>query len=493
VKIELVGYQPDLDTTQVGTIIECAAWIPSIKGGYKGAPAAATTTTSSALAAACRGAATIQKLDGSARVFAGTGVKLYEAIGSSWTNRTRSVGGDYTLSTAQRWRFAQFGDATIACGSTTSGDILQVSTTAAFADIAGSPRAEVVETVKNFVMVFSTVDGTYGTRGDSWWCSGINDHTIWTPSIANQSATGQLRGGSGPIRGAKRFGDQIIAYKDNAMFFGQYVGQPEIWRWTQIPGTQGALSHESIVNIGTDALPRHFFIGLDDFYIFDGSRAQPVGLPVKHTVFGSINRAYSASCAISHDAVNGLVYCFYPVSGSVNPEKCVVYNYRTGKWGRDDRTIEAVLEYIAPSITYGDLGTYYSTYGDFPSAPYGSFALSSASQFPGIFNTSHVLQTLTGAAGTSSFSLGDIGEDRLWSTLSSVKPRFLEAPNSASMTNAYKDNVGDSPTTDQTVSLSDEKKFDAMRSARWHRLSFSFSGDVEFFVLDADVKPDGAY
>jgi len=490
VKIQLIGYQPDLDPTQPGTLVDCAAIIPSIKG-LKGAPSPVTTTTSTALAAACRGAFVGIKLDGSARVFAGTGVRLYEASGASWTDRTRA--GVYALSSVQRWRFAQFGDTTLAVGSTAAGDIIQQSSSGAFADIATSPRAEVIEVVKNFAIVFNTIDGTLGTRPDAWWCSGINDITAWTPSIATQSATGQLRGGAGPIRGAKRFGDQIVAYKENAMFLGQYVGQPEIWRWTLVPGAQGALSNEAIVNIGTDAIPRHFFMGNDDFYIFDGSRTQPVGLPVKSTVFGLLNRANVTACAMAHDAVNGIVYCYYPVTGTVNPDKCVVYNYRTDKWGRDDRTIEAAFEYISPSLTYADLGTYYLTYADFPNSPYGTFALSSAVQFPGIFNTSHVLQTLTGVAGTGTITLGDMGDDRAWVTLSSVKPRYLRAPTSAQMTNYYRENIGDSLTTDQTVSQSSEKRFDAMRAARWHRVQLQFTGDVELNTLDADVITEGAY
>lgn len=491
-KIPLLGYRPDLDPTEPGTIVDCEAVIPSIRG-MRGAPSPVTATASSALASACRGAYVGVKLDGSARVFAGTSTKLYEASGSSWTDRTRSVGGDYALGSTQRWRFSQFGDDTLAVGSTASGDVIQRSTSGAFADIASAPRAEVIEVVKNFAIAFSTIDGTYGTRPDAWWCSAINDVTTWTPSIAAQAATGQLRGGAGPVRGAKRFGDQIVAYKDNAMFLGQYVGPPEIWRWTLVPGAQGALAHEAVVNIGTDAVPRHFFMGLDDFYVFDGSRTQPVGLPVKQTVFSVLNRAATTACQMAHDPVNGLVYCYYPVSGTTNPDRCVVYNYRTDRWGRDDRTVEAAFEYVSPALTYAELGTYYSTYADFPSSPYSSFALSAAVQMPGIFNSSHVLQTLTGSAGSSQITLGDVGDDRVWSTLSSVRPRYMTYPTTGQMTNYYREWLGGALTTDQTVSLSSHARYDAMRAARWHRVKFAHTGDWEANQIDADVVADGAW
>lgn len=491
-KIPLLGYRPDLDATEVGSIVDCSAVVPSIKG-MRAAPSPSTATVSTALAAACRGVYVGVKLDGSARVFAGTGTKLYEATGATWTERTRSVGGDYTLSSVQRWRFSQFGDATLAVGSTASGDVLQRSTSGAFADVASAPRAEVIEVAKNFAIAFSTQDATYGQRQDAWWCSALNDETSWTPSIASQAATGQLRGGAGPIRGAKKFGDQVVAYKDNAMFLGQYVGPPEIWRWTLVPGSQGALSNEAIVNIGTDAVPRHFFMGLDDFYIFDGSRTQPVGLPVKATVFGTLNRGAASATQMSHDVVNGIVYCYYPVSGTTNPDRCVVYNYRTDKWGRDDRVVEAAFEYIAPALTYGDLGTYYSTYANFPSSPYGTFALSAAAQQPGIVNDSHVLQTLTGTPGSSSMTLGDVGDDRAYTTLSSVRPRYMSYPSTGFMTNFYREWLGGPLTQDQTVELSAHAKYDAMRAARWHRVKFDHTGLWEANQIDAEVVVDGAW
>lgn len=491
-KVGFAGYAPDADPTTPGVITNCGAIVPTLRG-YKGAPAPQTVSGLSALAAACRGAASLQKLDNTNRVFAGTTTKLYELSSGSWTDRTRASGGDYSLAADGRWRFAQFGDVSLAAGK---ADILQSSTTGAFANVAaGAPKAAIVETVGNFVFLFDVNDqgALYDSadRPNGWWCSAINDQTDWTPAISTQSATGTLVGTPGKIRAGKRFGEQIVAFKDRSMFLGTYVGAPAIWSFNEVPGGVGALSQECVVNIGTPENPKLAFMGYEDFYVFDGSRPVPIGENrVKESVYMSLNRSRSEQCLSLHDRTNALVYFFYPVADAANPDKCVVWNYRTNTWGRDDRTVQAVFEYIGAATTYADVGTDFSTYGGMPSVGYGSAFWTDSYPTPAIFNTSNLLQTLDGAASTGSITTGDVGDDAVVSTVTRVKARYLTSPTSASLVNYYRMNLGDALTTDATTSQS-SSRFDFIRSARWHRLRFDFTGDVELPGFEIDLTRDG--
>jgi hypothetical protein len=486
-KYGFVGYAPDADHTQSGVIVDCNNLIPSLRG-MKSAPSPVASTLP-ALAAACRGAASLRRLDGATRVFAGTGTKLYEAGSGSWTDRTRVVGGDYALATTDRWRFAQYGNVSLAVAKT---DILQFSSSGAFANVGASvPKAAIVETVGLFVFLFNTNESSFGDQPDRWWCSAIGDYTDWTPSIVTQSATARLVSSSGKIVGARKFGDHIVAYKDNAMYVGVYVGPPVIWDFREIPGRIGSISHEAIAVVGTPDNPRHIFMGLDNFYSFDGSRPIPIGNNrVKEQVFGNINRSKIESSIALHDATNSLVYFWYPVVDSVNPSHCVVYNYRTDKWGRSDRQIEHAFEYTQPSLTYEDVGSMFSTYGDIQDLTYGSSYWIEGYATPAIFNTSHVLQTLNGNSGPSSLTTGDIGGDEVSVFLKRVTPRYLIAPTSASMTNYYRMAIGDSLATDQTVNES-RGRFDVMREAGWHRLQLDFNGNVELPGLMIEAEAGG--
>lgn len=492
-KQTLVGYAPDADATTPGVFTNCSAVIPSLRG-FKAAPSAVTSTITSALAAACKGSAVGRKLDDSARLFAGTTTKLYESSGTGWTDRTRASGGDYALAGSDRWRFAQFGDVALAAAKT---DILQSSSSGAFANVAANaPKGAIVEVVGQFVFLCNVNDqgsiGPYGNTEHRWWCSAKGDHTVWTPSATNECTTGTLTSTPGKIRAARKFGDNLVIYKHRSMYILVYVSGAAVWDPRLIPGECGAASQEAVVSVGTTSNPRHVFMGFDDFYSFDGSR--PVSIAenwVKQTVFTELNKQYAESAMAMRDPINNLVYFFYPTGSSTTPDKCVVYNDRTGRWGRDDRTVEAVIEYLSTGITYDDLGTYYATYNDLPDVSYDASFWTSGFPVPAIFNTSHVIQTLTGTPGASSITTGDVGDDNIESLIRRVKLRFLTAPSSASMVNYYRQNLGDSLTTDATTTMG-SSRFDVLREARWHRFRFDFTGSMETNLADYDLVESGS-
>lgn len=488
IDIELLGYAPDADPTVRGVMVNCAAWLPTLRG-YRGAPGVESTTLP-ALAAACRGAAGIKKLDGTTRVFAGSATKLYEAGASSWTDRTRA--GDYTLGASDRWRFAQIGDVSLAAAKT---DTLQYSTNGAFADVAGAPKGAIVETVGDansyFVFLFNTNDATYGDDPSRVWWSERNNYAGWTASISTGCGTLEILSSPGKIRAARRFGSGVVAYKETAMYVGTWQGDQKLWGFKEVPGNIGAVCQEAVVDVGTPEQPKHIFMGFDDFYMFDGARPVPIGNNrVKQTVFSEIQRGKIEHCIALHDRTNSLIYFFYPVSDSVNPDKCVVYNYRVDKWGRDDRQIEAALEYVSAGLTYADLGTYYATYDDLPASPYDTAFINASTPYPSIIDTTHTLKTVSGAASDSSYTLGDLGDDSQFTFLRRAKPRFLTRPSSSNVINYYRNDLGDSLTLDATTPMM-SSRYDVLREARWHRLRFDHVGDVELSRVRIDYEVGG--
>lgn len=487
--VELKGYAPDVPPTIPGVIVDCVAVLPSRKG-FIGAPSAADFGMA-ALAAQCRGAASLRKRDETPRTLAGTTTKLYERADLTWTDRTgaTTLNG---LGGTDRWSFAQFGDTSLVTAKT---EILRASTSGAFAlAAANAPKAAIVETANNFVLLFDVIDqgAIYDSseRTDGWWCAAKGGYTSWTPSVSTEAATGVLQSTAGKIMGAKRFGYQVVAYKRRSMYLGTYVGQPSIWDWQLIPGDAGAVANATVVDIGTEEEPRHLFMGADNFYQFDGGRATPIGYEVKETVFGSFESASFFAAFAVHDSVNSRVFFYYPTTSSGISDKCVVYNYDTRRWGRDDRQAEAGLNMLPPSLTYDGLGALYSTYDDLPDGSYDLAFSASGVGLPAIFDTSHLLRTLDGAAGNSSFEIGDYGSDQQFSLLSRFRPRFLSAPTSATFTHRWRDTLSDTKTAEAAVALQ-SGRFDCRRSARWHSGELQLSGNYEIMGFTADATEDG--
>ena len=363
---------------------------------------------------------------------------------------------------------------------------MQYSTSTTFSDL-NTIKARIVESVDEFVFAFDTNDTTYGDNPDRWWCSALGDYTDWTPNVDTGCVTGQFKDTPGGITAGKAFGNQIVVYKSKAMYIGSYTGTPYSWTFERIPGDIGTYGQESVINIGSTSTPIHMFMGENDFFIYDGGQPRPIGAPVRETVFGKLLREKSAFITTLHDRANGLVYFYFPVSDSINPDHCVVYNYKTDKWGVDDQQVEATFMYTDASLTWDDIGNVYSTWDDITGASWNTQFISAGNPVIAIIGTDHIIYKLTGTSDSTQASLisGDIGDDQYFSLLSRVRPRFLQSPTSgsSSLTNYYRDNPGDTLTADPTVIISNNK-FDFMREARWHRFAITLNGQWEVSGLD---------
>lgn len=492
--VALTGWVPDADATAPGVILDCTALIPSVRG-MKGAPAAISSGVS-ALGAAALGAGLVIDLAGTSYSYAGTATGLYKAGASAWSDVTRAFasGGAYTASTDTRWRFAQFGNTTLA---TQKADWMQFSNSGAtFDNVVLSvtkfpPKSSLAETAQGFVVLADCNDSgaglgtSYGDQANRWWCSAQFDYTDWTPAAITQCTTGLLVDSPGKITGLKRLGASLVAYKDTSLYLGTYVGPPAVWQWQMVPGEAGTASHESVVDIG-DA---HLFVGKSDFYRFDGSRPAPIGDGMREWFFSQLNASYAYKIVALHDKPAGNVYWFYPSGSSSSLNACVVFNYKTGKWGKADRSIEAAVTYASGGLAYSGLDTY--TYATLPAVSYDSpFWGGGGGATMAIINTSHVLQFLTGTADSSSLTTSDFGSDARFSTLRRVRPRYLTAPSAATMVPSYRDLTGATLTARPAVTQS-TGKFDYLKSSRWHRFAITFTGAVELTGLDIDAVNDG--
>lgn len=479
--IPLVAWQPDDDPTTPGIITDCTNFVPT-KRGYKSGPTGSVTGLP-ALAAACRGAATVTKIDGTNIVYAGTQTKLYKASSTSWTDVTR-VASDYTGSSTSRWRFAQQGNITLAVNKV---DTSQHFTAAAtdFIDLAAMPKANLVETWGNFVVVADYNDGT--DTPDGYATSAIGDYTNWTAAVSTQCVYGRVYDTPGSCTGLKAVADYICLFKKRSLYLGRYVGAPSVLEFSLISNIVGAVSQESIVRVGQIL----YFLGDDNIWSFDTANLTPIGEPIRAYFNNDCNNTYRHLTTAVHDRALGIIYWYYPRTPAATCTGYIAYNYRSGKWGKGTQSVEASCEYIVPSSDYDTLNAAYTTYDSFPSGSYDSLSQTGDSPLPAYFDTSHQLRTFNGANSTYEFITADYGSDGRISLLQRVRPRYLDTPTSSTMTNYYRDNEGSALTTGVTTTESNGK-YDVLRAARWHRSKFNGSGDMEVTGLDVTAKDAGA-
>lgn len=125
---KLIGFAPDLDPSTPGIFQDCNNVFPTTTG-FKGAPSpingGLATLNKPAL-----GSALLLLLDGTARMFAGTQSNLYEDVSGAWVDQSAS--GGYSLGTDGKWRFAAFGNASLAVNGSS---VMQTSLSNAFTNV----------------------------------------------------------------------------------------------------------------------------------------------------------------------------------------------------------------------------------------------------------------------------------------------------------------------------------------------------------------------
>jgi hypothetical protein len=465
----------------VGVITDCDNLIP-YEQGMRGSPTGSTPSGVPALAATCVGAAVVTKLDDTRRVFAGTLTKLYELSGGAWTDVST---GSYTGGTDSRWTFAQFGNSTLASNLS---DTIQRSSGAGFSAIAGAPKAKIVFSVGTQIMALNINDGT--VKPDGWYCCATYDETNWTTSVTTLCAKGQIVASPGSFTAGGRLGEYAIGYKDRAIFLGQFVGAPVVWDWVQVPGGDaGCVGQDAWCDVGGS----HFVVGQDNIWLFDGSRPVPLATnQVRQWFYANSSPAYRYKTQCIFDKQNNVVWMFYPSITSTTCDKALVYHLESKQWGKVTISMEAALNYISAGITIDGMSSISATIDGLSGYSFDSQFWLTGGRALSVFNTSHQLQLLTGNSDSSNFTTGDVGDDESVTFLSSIRLRFAPGFKPATATaQAYKKmEEGNGLTLGASGTLSDGK-FDTRQSARFHRATFYFTGDVRVMGIGATIKPSG--
>lgn len=469
-------------------LLQSVSAVPTVRG-YKNPPAGLDMGKAQ-LAATPQGAAYLLKLDDTYRTVVGTTSKLYEVSGSSWSDVSR--GTSYSVGT-NRWRFGQFGNTSIAANK---GVQLQYSSSGAFADIANSPKSAHIEVVSGFVLCANIDDSStglttgYGDQPHRWWCSQFQNPTgTWEPSASTLATTGLLVETPGPITGLRRLANDVAAYKGRSIYVGRYIpGSADVWRWQCMSKDIGTVAGDSIVAVGQ----RHFFVGDADFYQFDGAVATPIGELVKTWFFNRLNRAFASLIQALHDRSAKVIYWFYPADESSTLNACIAYHYDTGRWGSFDIDVLDVLETVTGAITYADVGTLFSTYGDITgSLSYGSPFWSANTPVLAYFSSTKYLTSLSGTATSLTLRTGWFGDEAIVQLCSRVKPRWRTAPSSATLDSQVVMSLGNTPQTVETALAMSSGRFDVLQSSRYHRFDITASGSCEIEAVIPTMQQDG--
>lgn len=478
---KVLGFAPDMDQTTPGVLTDCANLLPcelGMRPALQPVPGGVAP-----IGAQVRGAIAAIALDGGRRVVAGTDVGLHLLAGTTWAD-VSGAAGPFALGDDERWAFAQLGDSTLAaCPS----EGLMLSNGSDFAPVADAPSAKILVSLKGFAMAFVTSDPVYGDSPDRWWCSAYLDAQDWTPDVATLCTTGRLVESGGEITAAHRLGDDVIVYKRRSTYVGRYTGPAEVWNFTMVNSDIGCVGLDAVCDAGA----AHYFLGDDDVYAFDGVQVRSIGRGVLRDWYALARNPKSVHRSIAFwDQSNQLAWFFFPGGQSEQPDTGIVYHPASGRWGRADMGLRALLRYTPGATVYDGGGPAVGEYDGAVSMSFDSPFWTEAQQVVALFDANNDLVTLTGLAQPSRFVSGDFGDEDQNSWCDRLTLRLQGEPESATATGYVRDDAGPLVRVGCT-SGRDDGAFDMRQRGRWHRFALEMTGGYTLVGLRPRLRNAG--
>jgi hypothetical protein len=355
---------------------------------------------SAALPGVCRGFFKAIKTDGSVAIFAATSTKLYQLNNTTqaWTDVSKGAGSYSALSAGDNWQAVQFINFVIFVQANTVPQYFDLTSSSAFADLAGSPpQARYVAIVGSFLVLSGLLTNPYRVQ----W-SALGDPTGWTSGV-NSSSFQDLPDG-GIVRGVAggEFGNIL---QDTAIRRLIYApGSPVIFQIQRISDDRGLYAPYSLIRSGDQI----FFIGPQGFQQMD-----PAGYPVPigkekvdRTFFNDVDKGNLQLVLGASDPRNHRVFWAYKSnSGTAGLfDKILCYDYVLKRFA----PVAMVGEYLGslsqPGLTLENIDNISSSI-DALIPSLDSFATSVSPEIAA-FNSSHVLGFFRGANLEASMETG---------------------------------------------------------------------------------------
>jgi len=436
--------------------------IPTAKG-YRPLPSLAPL--SNAADARLRGIFPAKQSNGTVKLFAGDGTKLYlfGAGDSDLDNVSKS--GNYTLNTDEFWRFVQFGNIVIAASNSQILQSFTIGSSSLFADVSGAPTAKYIAVVRDFVMTANT-----STSNQQVLWSALGDSTSWAASATTQ-ADSQTIYGLGAITGLVG-GEYATILCEEGIVRGTYAGSPLVFQFDAVETARGCSIPGTVAAIGASTI---FWSG-DGFYIFDGAASTPIGTEKVDRFFTEdLNLGDVERCSAAIDPVNKLyVLAYSDGNGGSQPNKLLVYNYALGRWSRGELDTDLVAAIYSGGYTLETLNNVNSSLDALPASLDDAIWKGGSFAFAGSDDSK--ISAFTGTALTSVIETGEQAlPDGQRTMVNAVTPLVTGRPTTTVQV-LTRNRQQDDETATTAASINADGWAPVRANGRFHRVRLNVSG-----------------
>lgn len=131
-----------------------------------------------------------------------------------------------------------------------------------------------------------------------------------------------------PIQNIMKLNEYAAVYKKESLWLGQKVSTTDIFDFNCIRTGIGLASPRAVA----EAEGQHYFMALNDFYVWNGMQPNSIGASVRDEVFNKVDRNKMNRCFAIHVQELTEIWFFIIISGDTWPKEVWKYNYRNGFW-----------------------------------------------------------------------------------------------------------------------------------------------------------------
>ena len=168
--------------------------------------------------------------------------------------------------------------------------------------------------------------GSGGNSRKISWCD-REDRNQWTPAATNEAGDIELQT-SGQIMQAIRTRGQTFILTDTDAHTARYQGPPYVYGFERVGTSCGTVTSRGAVDTDRGV----FFIGQENFFLFNGNTVQTIKCDVHDYIFGDINTSRQTKIWAMGIPQYGEVWWFYPSANSIEIDRYVAYDYNENHW-----------------------------------------------------------------------------------------------------------------------------------------------------------------
>ena len=308
-RVPLPAFMPD-QSNNSGVLLT-AKNVYAAQDGYRSVGGLEVLTA--ALASSFQGGASAIASDGSAYLLAGGAGGIYDlnSVAGTWTGLVTG------LSITGRWKFAQFGDYSVAVNGGTTYEVDLLAGTAAA--LSGAPSAVDVAVVGDHVVM-----GAAGANGLKVQWSAFRDHSAWVDGTDQAGSLIMQTGGQVQAVAGGEYG--VILQRERIVRMSRTGDADAPFQFDEISNNFGCAAGNTVAQAG-----RTVFFRSDRGFmaIEDGQQLRPIGSEkVDRTFDRLVTRDQLSSIYTAVDPQNKLVMWLVPGS----PGSMWTYNFELDRW-----------------------------------------------------------------------------------------------------------------------------------------------------------------